>query len=189
MVALFVLVKPLFYTGSCLTSIFYIAGVLLIQQDNHMGSALFAAAIACGHLSAGIVFAGLMVRAHAYTQAKPGVLWQMTNRRANSLWLCFWSPPRTGQACLNTGASPLGCSHLYLRDRAVISTPHCFKRDCATAEGHGASLTTLPAISLRRTLSLWRTSSELLCDVACRHHHTLVPPPLSRADIWSSNMS
>ena len=61
MVSLFVFVKPLYYTGSCLTSIFYIAGVLLVQQDNHMGSALFAAAIACGHLSGGIVFAGLMV--------------------------------------------------------------------------------------------------------------------------------
>ncbi len=31
-VALFVLVKPLFYTQSCLTSIFYIAAVLVVQQ-------------------------------------------------------------------------------------------------------------------------------------------------------------
>ena len=32
MVALFVLVKPLYYTQSCLTSIFYIAAVLVVQQ-------------------------------------------------------------------------------------------------------------------------------------------------------------
>ena len=32
MVALFVFVKPLYYTQSCLASIFYTAGVLLIQQ-------------------------------------------------------------------------------------------------------------------------------------------------------------
>ena len=31
-VALFVFVKPLYYTQSCLASIFYTAGVLLIQQ-------------------------------------------------------------------------------------------------------------------------------------------------------------
>ena len=31
-VALFVLVKPLYYTQSCLTSIFYIAAVLVVQQ-------------------------------------------------------------------------------------------------------------------------------------------------------------
>ena len=62
MVALFVFVKPLYYTQSCLASIFYTAGVLLIQQDNHVGSALFACAIAAGHLIAGILLAGLMVR-------------------------------------------------------------------------------------------------------------------------------
>jgi len=63
-VALFVFVKPLYYTQSCLASIFYTAGVLLIQQDNHVGSALFACAIAAGHLIAGILLAGLMVRTH-----------------------------------------------------------------------------------------------------------------------------
>ena len=62
-VALFVFVKPLYYTQSCLASIFYTAGVLLIQQDNHVGSALFACAIAAGHLIAGILLAGMMVRA------------------------------------------------------------------------------------------------------------------------------
>ena len=62
MVALFVLVKKLYYTQACLTSIFYIAAVLLVQQDSHVGSALFAGAIGGGHLTAGIVFAGLLVR-------------------------------------------------------------------------------------------------------------------------------
>ena len=62
MVALFVFVRPLYYTQSCLASIFYTAGVLLIQQDNHVGSALFACSIALGHLVAGILLAGLMVR-------------------------------------------------------------------------------------------------------------------------------
>jgi hypothetical protein len=60
-----VFVKPLYYTQSCLASIFYTAGVLLIQQDNHVGSALFACAIACGHLIAGILLAGAMVRSTA----------------------------------------------------------------------------------------------------------------------------
>ena len=66
-VALFVFVKPLYYTQACLASIFYTAGVLLIQQDNHVGSALFACAIALGHLIAGILLAGLMVRTDAWS--------------------------------------------------------------------------------------------------------------------------
>ncbi len=52
----------MFYTQSCQTAVFYMAAALVVQQDNHVGSALFAGTISAGHLTIGFVFAGLLVR-------------------------------------------------------------------------------------------------------------------------------
>jgi len=38
------------------------SNLLVVPQDNHVGSALFAGTISAGHLVIGFVFAGLLVR-------------------------------------------------------------------------------------------------------------------------------
>ncbi len=60
------------------------------MQDNHVGSALFACAIAAGHLIAGILLAGLMVRTWPTTwRTLAGVLlW-----RQGLKWLLWLSRP------------------------------------------------------------------------------------------------
>lgn len=58
---LFVLVNKLNFANSCLSSIFYVAAVILVAQDAHIGSKLNAAAFVIGPLWFGTVLAGCAV--------------------------------------------------------------------------------------------------------------------------------
>jgi len=60
-VSLFVFINRLNYTNGCLSSIFYVAAVVLVAQDSHVGSKMNAAAFVIGPLWFGSIIAGCMV--------------------------------------------------------------------------------------------------------------------------------
>jgi len=60
-VSLFVFINRLNYTNGCLSSIFYVAAVVLVAQDCHVGSKMNAAAFVIGPLWFGSIIAGCMV--------------------------------------------------------------------------------------------------------------------------------
>lgn len=70
-VSLFVFIQQLDYTNGCLSSIFYVAAVVLVAQDTHVGSKLNAAAFVIGPLWFGSVIAGCVVSLLAVTSQTP----------------------------------------------------------------------------------------------------------------------
>ncbi|DBA72154.1 TPA: hypothetical protein ACH3X2_010874 [Trebouxia sp. C0005] len=60
-VSLFVFINRLNYTNGCLSSIFYVAAVVLVAQDSHVGSKMNAAAFVIGPLWFGSIIAGCMI--------------------------------------------------------------------------------------------------------------------------------
>ncbi|KAK9815502.1 hypothetical protein WJX72_004760 [[Myrmecia] bisecta] len=95
-VCLFVFVRHISFSNSCLASIFYIASMLLLSLDTTVGSRLLAAASINGSLWVGVMSAGAMVSlAHA-----PGV--------AYTTFLCVFSCLALVVFCALRAAAPLG---------------------------------------------------------------------------------